>query len=149
MSKSSKVKKKPIDLNTWDYVPFIKNELRKSFKRSPLYGAARSAAKEEYFIPAKNGNMMRRVHFKCASCGRFFREDEGKGIIAVDHIDPVEPIDREIEIDEYCERLYCGLGGLQVLCNYKGLRDDVKSCHGLKTVAENKARRAFKKGLKK
>lgn len=148
MSKSSKVEKE-FNLADWDHVKFVKNELRRSFKRSPMFYAAKARYKEEYFVEAKNGNMMRRVHFRCAGCGRYFK-DEG-GTIAVDHIDPIEPLDgSEISLDEYIQRLYCigkGLDGLQILCNYPKTKmvDGVQSCHKLKTAAENAERKANKK----
>jgi hypothetical protein len=142
--KNSKLKAKtPIDLKTWDYKNFAKNELRRSFRQSPLYNAAKNAAKEEYFVESQKGSLMRRVHWRCASCGRFFKDE--KGNLAVDHIEPIEPVDREIGFDEYVDRLYCGLDGLQVLCNYKKEIDGVKSCHKIKTTAENNARKVWKK----
>lgn len=63
-----------------------------------------------------------------------------KGIIHVDHIEPVEPVDRLLQsIDEKLQRLIPDdYSNLQILC---------KECHGDKTARENKQRKAFKESL--
>ena len=54
----------------------------------------------------------------------FLRKD-----IQVDHIDPVEPIDRKVtDWNEHIKRLFCEVSNLQVLC---------KPCHLIKSIEEN------------
>jgi len=125
-----------ITLENFDRKNFIIKELRGAFKRCPLYNEAKDRAKYDYFVPSKHGKPQRRVHFKCAQCGRFFR-DENKNI-AVDHIEPVvDPYIGYVDLDTYSERLFCDIDNLWVLCNYKDLQDGVASCHKIKTKIES------------
>lgn len=132
--------KKPFDLDK-----FLEKELLRAFKRTPMYSEAKKRAKEEFFVESKNGKPMRRVWYKCAKCNKFFFDKTGMREIAVDHIDPVVPLDRPLRgRGEYVERLFCSIDNLQVLCNYKGERNGVKSCHKIKT-AEEKAKLSIMK----
>ncbi|MEM4380505.1 MAG: hypothetical protein QXL01_07490 [Thermoplasmatales archaeon] len=126
----------------------IEKTLRASFKKTPLYNEAKRQAREEYFEESKHGKLLRRVHYKCAKCGRYFRD--GGGEIAVDHIEPVISLEEGFRnFDEYIARLFCPQSNLQVLCNYKGERDGVKSCHKLKTAKERATATTYKrKGLR-
>lgn len=133
-----KKKEKPKQTSdNFDVKNFIIKTLRGAFRKAPMYREAKARAKEDFFVEAKNGNGMRRVHFKCASCGKFFLDKKGAKEIAVDHIDPV--IDLAVgwvDYDTFIKRLFCGIDNLQVLCNYKGERGGVKSCHKIKTAKE-------------
>jgi hypothetical protein len=100
-----------------------------------MFSEALNRAKVEYFEDSKHGKKLRRVHFKCNKCGRFFKNKGGE--IAVDHIDPVVSIeDGFVNMDVYINRLFCTVDNLQVLCNYSGERDGLKSCHKIKTSEE-------------
>jgi hypothetical protein len=125
----------------------VEKTLRASFKKTPLYNEAKRLAKEEYFEKSKNGKLVRRVRYKCAKCGRYFKD--GGGEIAVDHIEPVISLnDGFTNFDEYIKRLFCDQSNLQVLCNYKGEREGIKSCHKIKT-AEERAISALNKKQKR
>lgn len=92
-----------------------------------------------------------RVMFRCAECGKLFfdymylpTKKKGKfkktAMTAIDHIESVVPVDVGFTTwDSYIERLY--EGELQVLCNYPGELDGVKSCHKIKTSIENSQRK--------
>lgn len=70
--------------------------------------------------------------YVCAECGgAHLRVD-----VHADHIEPVEPIDREVvSWDEHIGRLFCELENMQCLCT---------GCHKTKTNEENEARRDAK-----
>ncbi|CAB5220827.1 hypothetical protein UFOVP244_42 [uncultured Caudovirales phage] len=126
---------------------FLIAVLRRSYRKTPVYRNALSAAKEEYFIPAKNGGEKRRVHYKCATCGRLFHNRPGAKEIAVDHIDPVvDPSVGFVDYDTLIDRLFNGK--VQVLCNYKGERDGKRSCHYQKTKAEREILKETNRKLK-
>lgn len=130
-----------LTLENFNKQKFIEKELRGAFKKCPLYNEAKNRAKHEYFELSKHGKPQRRVHFKCAQCGRFFR-DENKNI-AVDHIIPiVDPAVGYVDMNTYADRLFCDIDNLQVLCNYS--KEDARekydgqiSCHKLKTKSES------------
>lgn len=137
------------DPKEFDLKEFIVKTLRGAFKKTPLYSGAKKRAKEEFFEKAKNGNDMRRVHFKCAKCGRHFVDRTGAKEIAVDHINPiVDPNVGWTNFEDFVKRLFCSLENLQVLCNYKGERDGVKSCHKIKTAEERARAAAARKAAK-
>lgn len=129
-----------LTLENFNKQKFIEKELRGAFKGCPLYTEARNRAKHEYFEPSKHGKPQRRVHYKCAQCGRFFR-DENKNI-AVDHIVPVvDPAVGYVDMNTYTDRLFCDIDNLQVLCNYSNdtaleQHNGQIACHKLKTKAE-------------
>lgn len=113
----------------------MEKTLRASFKKTPMFSEALKRAKEEYFEESKNGKKLRRVRYKCNGCGRYFKNKGGE--IAVDHIEPVISLeDGFVNMDVYISRLFCSVDNLQVLCNYPGERDGVKSCHKIKTATE-------------
>jgi hypothetical protein len=126
---------------------FLIAVLRRSYRKTPAYRSALNSAKQEYFEDTKSGGKRRRVHFKCANCGRFFHFKPGAKEIAVDHIDPV--IDPKIGFESYdklIDRLFNGK--VQVLCNYKGEREGTRSCHYIKTKAEREILKETNKKLK-
>jgi len=157
---------------------FIKGKLRAAYKKLPAFSEALTRAKSDYYVTAKNGNQMRRVHYKCAGCGRFFKggskkepvidpvtgeqmvgtKGRGKGKplfkrikseIAVDHIEPIiNPETGFIDYNDMISRMFCGVEGLQVLCNYAGERDGRKSCHAIKTKEERAVLAQTNKRLK-
>jgi|WetSurMetagenome_2_1015567.scaffolds.fasta_scaffold60376_3 hypothetical protein len=99
-----------------------------------------------------------RVMYRCAECGRLFFDymylpTTKKGVfkkrkmVAIDHISPI--ILPEFGFQNwqiYIERLFDG--ELQILCNYPGEVDGVKSCHAKKTAGENAQRKSNRLLLK-
>lgn len=68
--------------------------------------------------------------YKCKLCSKEFGNKE----ITVDHIQPVVEIKKGFKgWQVYYERMFVPVEGLQVIC---------KSCHKIKSLAENKLRRA-------
>lgn len=123
-------KKKPYK---WVEQAVVISAMRRAFRRFPAFKQALDAAKQEYFITSKTGKAMRRVHWKCASCGKMANNKEK----AVDHIIPVvDPINGFQSYDDYAKRLFCSIDNLQILCS---------SCHKVKSLGENKIRRSNKK----
>lgn len=149
---------KKITVENFDLKSFVVGVVRRSFKKTPMFSAARDKAKVLVNVQTKTGKIVQRVHYKCAHCGELFRDkgveeivhEDGtiekrkfRGEIAVDHIDPVVPVTGWDGYDGFIQRHY--LGDVQVLCNYTGVRNGKKSCHSIKTQAENKLRRKFAK----
>lgn len=124
----------------FDLTKYLIQVLRKSFLRTPWYSIAKNKAKEYYKAKGKTKDLIR-VGYRCAKCKRFFEGSTAK--VAVDHINPVvEPKTGWVDFNTYIDRLYCDYSNLQVLCNYSGLLDGVKSCHSQKSKEENKIRRS-------
>ena len=94
-----------------------------------MYSKDRKLARE-------NAKVSRGI-YHCSSCKERIRPKRNcVNNIFIDHIDPIVPVDREIDIKEWIDRLFCGVENLQLLC---------KSCHDLKTKRENNLRTKFKK----
>lgn len=153
---TAKKTKKKLTVESFDLRSFLVGIIRKSFKKTPMFHAARDAAKVVVDVPTRTGKMVSRIHFRCAHCGGLFRdkgvdeylEEDGsvtkrrfRGEIAVDHIEPVVPVTGWDDWNGYIQRHF--FGKLQVLCNYKGERDGKKSCHSIKTKEENRLRRIY------
>lgn len=137
--------KKPKKTKPFDIKEFIVKTLRGAFKKTELYHKAKARAKEEFFEKSLHGKDLRRVRFTCAKCGRKFVDRKGAKEIAVDHIEPiVRPETGWTNYEDFVTRLFCSVENLQVLCNYAGERDGVKSCHKIKT-AEERAHAAARK----
>ena len=129
--------KKPKKKKEFSLKNHIEKSLRASFRKAPVYNEAKRRAKEEYFETSKHGKPLRRVHYKCAQCGKFFLDKTGFKEIAVDHISPViDTATGWVDYNTYIDRLFCSVDNLQILCNYAGERDGVRSCHKLKTAKE-------------
>lgn len=106
------------------YYPYVISQLRRIFnfdgnlrKREALLFAA--------------GKQMGTYH--CADCKALFP----KHLVAVDHVEPVIPLDGFDNWTDVFKRLFWGT--LQVLCKGKG------SCHQRKTNRENTERRRLKR----
>lgn len=103
--------------------PLITGALRQAYRQAP----ERKEALMQALHPTERGERGGRRYI-CKKCG----QTGAYGEMQVDHIEPVVPIDREIENwDEYINRLYCGPSGLQVLH---------KKCHQEKTNNERELR---------
>jgi len=136
--KTEREEKKPKKPKPYNQKEFIEKVLRGAFKKTPMYHAAKRRAKEEFTVASKHGKPMRRVHFRCAKCGKYFLDKKGAKEIAVDHIESIVCINTgsSISTDIWARRLFCSEDNLQILCNYAGLRDGIKSCHKIKTAEE-------------
>lgn len=105
----------------FDLKSYIKNVLRRaSYRHSARSEALRKARIE-------------RNTYVCAACKETFPNKE----VNVDHINCVVPVTGFTTWDEYIARLFCGVDGLQILCDVD---------HKIKTQKENAERREHKKG---
>ena len=140
----AKKKKKP----KYNQNSQIRSAIRRTFSRSPLVQEVIKKVRSEHEQLKKDGTPAKRkaVRYKCANCGKLFMRKD----IAVDHIDPVIPLDGEFDSwDKFVERLFCDKSNLQVLCSYE-LKDKDKyggesSCHHKKTQEERKQRKENEK----
>jgi 5-methylcytosine-specific restriction endonuclease McrA len=76
-----------------------------------------------------------RNQYKCANCEKIFTRKE----IKIDHIEPIVPLSGFTTWDEYINRMFCGVEGLQILCS---------PCHNEKTWDENSGRTLSRKRKK-
>lgn len=107
--------KKPINLKIW-LIP----KLRRLSYQWPNRNEAKKLARVE------------RGKYKCAECNNIF----GPKDVALDHINPVVPVEGFENLGAFVESLFCNTEGFQCLC---------KSCHDSKTFLENKLRKELKK----
>lgn len=102
---------------------YIKSALRKIWRWSEQRRLAYEKAK------------VSKDQYRCAECKEVFSRKKKQ--LAVDHINPVvNPKSGFIGFEDYLNKLFCDVSGLQVLCK--------KTCHAAKTKAENKLRRKKK-----
>jgi len=115
----------------------IKGALRRIFARSDLHRKLISNS----IIPGYSDISRPRVKkwSYCSDC----RIPQPTYLIQLDHIIPIigitETLD-QLSIDELVDRLWCDEKNLKPIC---------KACHSIKSKAENKLRREYKKSLKK
>lgn len=113
------------------YNSFIKSGIRSLTRKwKPMFDALNDA-KTEIKINPKTGK--KAMHYKCAMCS----DDHPVKEMAIDHIEPIVPVDHEADWDEMIARALVEKEGFQVLCK--------EPCHKAKTKEENDARREFKK----
>lgn len=114
----------------------LKGAVRRVFSRSEL----RQKVVEKALIKHEDLSRPRVKRWgKCAEC----KQPTPKSYLVVDHIDPVVELNRSFEdmsFDELIDRMWCSIDNLQALCD---------NCHKVKTKAEQKLRRQFKKGKSK
>lgn len=109
----------------------IKGAVRRAFSRSALHKRAEDAYRIEHYDPS---HPRCKKWSWCASCG----EVVPTWTCAVDHREPVIPVDRtfeEMTLDETVDRTWCHIDNLQNLCDH---------CHSTKTLSETKERKRFK-----
>lgn len=129
---SSQVVHQEQDISFLDKATLLEllNCIRKSFARnSPHYSAAVNKSITSDKGP-KGG-----VRYRCAHCSVSF----GRREIQVDHVEPFIPLGvspAEMTLRMLYERCWVKPEGLQILC---------KSCHSVKSKAENLERRVIKK----
>lgn len=112
------------------YESFIKGVLRKGSTRWPPKYEVLNQAKRGKRINESTGRLAE--HYECAECGKEFPAK----FICVDHIEPVVPVSGFVSWDSVVERMFCEVGGLQVLC---------KDCHKIKTEKERLERKLHNK----
>lgn len=128
----------PIDAKTRSA---IIGGMRRIWHRHPDRILALKTAEVRIFPTNNDGTPAKRAHVfrKCALCGCLAKDAESGDYTkaAVDHIDPVVPLDGTVPtLSEIADRMFTTQDNLQVLCGI---------CHTAKTVAENQLRREAKK----
>lgn len=113
----------------------ITKGIRDAFKRSDTYKECMNYARVEKPRYKKDGGLAKvpNVYFTCAECKTLNKQNQ----VQIDHIEPVIAIYERLEdlsLNDYAERVHNT--PVQVLC---------KACHDIKSKAENKERRLFKK----
>ena len=107
--------------------------LRRIFRTYPPYKEVLTRCKSEWFAKCKNGNMRRRVSFKCEQCGNI---SPRKGF-AVDHHLPVIDVHSGfVDYNTFVARLFCPVVNLWGLCD---------TCHKAKSKEEAKERALTRK----
>ena len=126
----------------WNQESVIRGALRRAFARAPVVSEVKYETRKESPRYKKDGTLskQKKVEYRCAMCGGWY----GSGDVAVDHIDPVIPVNGERSSwDEFIDRLFCTKDNLQLVCSYKKKKFDIygkPSCHYLKTQEERTIR---------
>lgn len=102
---------------------FIRSALRRASARWP---PACKQVFDEAKRPYKGKNKLQKWEYKCASCGKWKKRRD----VQADHIKPCGSLKEFKDLPVFCERLFCEVDGLQVLC---------KECHKTKTQEERSA----------
>lgn len=113
----------------------IKGAIRRVFSRSDL---RRSIIDKAVFKHEDETRKRVKTWCKCAQCG----VPTPKSYLQVDHIQPIVPLTSSLEEmswDEVVNNIWCDEKNLQALC---------EECHNVKSKAENKKRREYKKERK-
>ena len=121
--------------STFNLKTVVKGALRRAFARWP----AAAEVREDSIHPTIKGPRGGK-QYTCSECGKTF----GVTKIAVDHLEPVIPLDKTVEEmswDEVVERMFCDKANLQVLCK--------EVCHKKKTSEERKARKEYRDSKQK
>lgn len=104
---------------TWTearYFQFIRTTLRAaSVKWQPIVQCALNARRKY-----TGQNKAQKWEYQCAVCGRWFLRTK----MQVDHIEPCGSIKSYEDIGPFCQRLFCEIDGLRMLC---GECDDVNT----------------------
>lgn len=100
---------------------FLRSGLRAGYNKYPPKWTVLHAAKRPYTGTDKRSKW----EYLCAECGKYYKGTE----VSVDHIVPAGSLNSFDDLAGFCERLFCSVDGLQVLC---------KSCHAKKTAEERK-----------
>jgi len=125
----------------------VRGALRRIYFRWPGRQVALKRMRVEVPGTTSKGKPTKRpgVWYKCESCGALGKAQVAKGNpkgqvrIWVDHKDPVVPLDRYPDWNEYVNRLFCDVDNFEVLC------DD---CHHMKSQAERQIRKENAKSQK-
>lgn len=132
---AKRVKSPPSELvSSWSEVrfwQFLRSALRRAWSRYPNRYEALKLAKRSY----KGSNKLQRFEYQCAGCKKCYQQK----LVSVDHIVPCGSLKCWEDLIGFCQRLFCAVTGLQILC---------KTCHSAKTVEENETRREALTGTK-
>lgn len=88
---------------------FLRSALRRASSRWPPKYQCLANAKRPY----KGPNKRQKFEYKCAKCKKWYPAKE----VSVDHIIPVGTLKCWEDLPGFCERLFIGIDGLQVLCD--------------------------------
>lgn len=104
---------------------FLRSGIRAKAMRWPPIYECLNKAKRNYV----GENKRQKFEYLCNVCKQY----HAKKVITVDHIIPAGSLQSFEDLPGFVERLFCGVEGLQTICD---------TCHGLKTAQE----RADRKG---
>jgi 5-methylcytosine-specific restriction endonuclease McrA len=107
--------------STARFFGFLRSALRAAFNKYPPKYECLNRAKQPY----KGEDKRRKFVYICNECGGEFKNTQ----VQVDHITPAGSLKAFKDLPGFCERLFCGVDGLQLLC---------KSCHTKKTKEERR-----------
>jgi 5-methylcytosine-specific restriction endonuclease McrA len=121
----------------------VRSALRRAFSRSPIVWEILKEGKRYFAKFNKNGARAKKdgVETHCQVCDTWTRTPIK---VAVDHIEPVVPVDgsfdpKNPDWNMYIRRLWCDKTNLQRICD---------SCHDAKTQLERKQRKEHADKLK-
>lgn len=100
--------------------------IRSGLRQKSRWWPPISLAKQNARRPYKGMNKRQKYEYKCNICNNWFPDKE----VEVDHIIEAGSLQSGKDLEQFVERLFCEVEGLQVVC---------KSCHQNKT---NKARKS-------
>lgn len=102
------------------YWTFIRSLLRKGWNKYPCkYQALKKARRSSERIE----NKRIKWEYKCAECEKWYLMKE----VCVDHIVSCGTLKNYYDLSRFCQRLFCGVKDLQILCKY---------CHDIKSYME-------------
>lgn len=101
------------------FFSFLRSGLRASYNKWPPKWEVLRAAQRPYEGPDKRCKW----EYQCACCGNWFKS----AYVSVDHIVPAGSLNSFDDLPGFCQRLFCSVKELQVLC---------KDCHNSKTYKE-------------
>ena len=110
----------------------LKGAIRRVYSRSDIRRAVINASKVTHSDPTRKRV---KTWCRCAIC----QQPEAISLMVVDHRDPIIPVNSSLEAmswDTVIDRTWCEENNLDAVC---------KTCHDVKTKAENKLRREYKK----
>lgn len=105
--------------STSKFFSFLRSSLRSAYNKWPPKWEVLKTAQRPY----KGSDKRCKWEYQCAECGGWFKSTD----ISVDHITPAGSLNTFDDLPGFCQRLFCGVEGLQCLC---------KTCHNRKTQEE-------------